>query len=438
MPSLHEILHNRSIQWPGRPSQPIDMEQVRNFLISHKQAQCDQFNKAHGVWGLTELPPGQEVLFKSQTGNEYIPGTITEKATAPHSYYIEAKGKKYCRTRKHVWPIHYNLPPTQQSADPPRQQCFARPYPLAHKQQFFPGPSALPHSLKAISRPSPPTSHIPRPEKGNPCLARPSVLAGPPLPHHLGKLPSHILQPPSVNKGTTVFPSEEDLLHMSALVPLPNVSAKEETRMPEKPSSVPTTPSTPREELEAEILDSLDSQTVLPCTHFAPGCLSPTMRQPSAVYKGDHRLSHATTCPYLSPVTVSAVQIDTDGNTTDGTDNPDGSPAEVEADSSYQEIESLTAGTDTDMPTQQDVQLTPPNVSEMIPIMRKMPLHRYHRFPQGTDHYKITKHAFQDHPVLLTGPSNPHKELSCLQDHLVCQHRPWNLQIGCPVCELSL
>ena len=49
MTSPYEILHNRSIQQPGRPSQPIDMEQVRNFLIFHRQAQCDQFNKAHRV-----------------------------------------------------------------------------------------------------------------------------------------------------------------------------------------------------------------------------------------------------------------------------------------------------------------------------------------------------------------------------------------------------
>ena len=49
MPAPHEILHNRTIQQPGRPSQPVNMEKVRNFLIAKRQAQCDQFNKAHGV-----------------------------------------------------------------------------------------------------------------------------------------------------------------------------------------------------------------------------------------------------------------------------------------------------------------------------------------------------------------------------------------------------
>ena len=36
MPAPHEILHNRTIQQPGRPSQPVDMEKIRNFLISKR------------------------------------------------------------------------------------------------------------------------------------------------------------------------------------------------------------------------------------------------------------------------------------------------------------------------------------------------------------------------------------------------------------------
>ena len=189
--------------------------------------------------------------------------------------------------------------PPQQSADSHRKQCFARPSPQAHKQQWFPGPSVQPHSLQALSRPL-----LPKSVKGKPSLARPSVLAGPPLPCHLGKLPSHIPWPPSVKKGNTVFPSEEDLLlHMSTLVPLPSVCANKETRMPVESCSAPTTPSTPREELKQT------AKPVLPHTHFAPGCLSPSMRQPSANYKEDHRLSYATACPYPSTAIVSAVQM---------------------------------------------------------------------------------------------------------------------------------
>ena len=143
----------------------------------------------HTEFKPTRTPPGQEVLFKSPVCDEYIPRTIIEKGPAPQSYIIEAQGKKYCRTREHAWPIHLNLPPPQQSADSHRQQCFPRPYPMAHKQQCFTGPSALPHSPPCITRPQLPKSQIPRPAKQKPCLARPSVLARPPLPHHLGKLP---------------------------------------------------------------------------------------------------------------------------------------------------------------------------------------------------------------------------------------------------------
>ena len=170
MPAPHEILHNRTIQGPGRPSQPVDMEHIRNFPISKRQAQCDQFNKAHGVWALPEVPPGQEVLFRSPASDEYIPRTIIEKAPVPQSYIIEAQGKKYLRTREHVWPNHLNLPPPQQSADSHRQQCFPRPYPMAHKQQCFTGPSALSHSKPCFAIPQLPKSQIPRSAKGNPVL----------------------------------------------------------------------------------------------------------------------------------------------------------------------------------------------------------------------------------------------------------------------------
>ena len=143
--------------------------------------------------------------------------------------------------------------PAQLSADSHKQQCFMRPSPQSNKQQCFPRPSAQPHSLQAITGPSLPKSCIPSPTKGKPSFTRPSVLARPPLPCHLGKLPSCILCPPGVNRAVTVYPSEEDLLlHLSTLVPLSIVSAKQDTQMPEEPCPAPTPPVTPKEELEAE------------------------------------------------------------------------------------------------------------------------------------------------------------------------------------------
>ena len=117
LPLPCEILHNRTIQHPGKPSQPVHMERVRNFLLSCKQNQCDQLNKAHGACALPELPPGQEVLFRSPSDEEYIPGTIVNKATMLHSY--KARGTEesenicdqYTSTYhlQHPNPIHHNI-----------------------------------------------------------------------------------------------------------------------------------------------------------------------------------------------------------------------------------------------------------------------------------------------------------------------------------------
>ena len=161
-----------------------------------------------------------------------------------------------------MWPIHLNLPPPQQSAESHKQQCFPRPYPMAHKEQCFTGPSALSHSKPCFARPQPPKSQIPRPVKGKPCLARPSVLAGPPLPHHLGKLPSQILHTPGVNKAINVFPSEEDLLlHMPILSTPPQCLHKQGNLDACRTLLSTDLPSTTSEELEVESPDSLDTQT---------------------------------------------------------------------------------------------------------------------------------------------------------------------------------
>ena len=63
MPSPQEILQNRTFQCPSKPSQPVNMESVRNYPLSHKQSQKTYFDKAHGACDLPELDPGQEVLF---------------------------------------------------------------------------------------------------------------------------------------------------------------------------------------------------------------------------------------------------------------------------------------------------------------------------------------------------------------------------------------
>ena len=119
MPLSHEILHNRMFQHPGRPSLPVNMDRVIDYLLSCKKAQNVQFNKAHGAHVLPKLTPDQEVIFSSPVNSKYIPRTTINKDTMPPSYYVEAQGKRYCRTRGHSLPIHLNLPPAQQQQPTP-------------------------------------------------------------------------------------------------------------------------------------------------------------------------------------------------------------------------------------------------------------------------------------------------------------------------------
>ena len=45
MPSPQEILHNCTIQWPGKPSTPVDMEMVWDYLIARKVTQKEIFQQ---------------------------------------------------------------------------------------------------------------------------------------------------------------------------------------------------------------------------------------------------------------------------------------------------------------------------------------------------------------------------------------------------------
>ena len=144
MPSSREILHTRTLQCPGRPSAPVNMESVRNYVLSRKQSHKAQFDRAHGTCVVQELGPGQEVLFRSPSNDEYIPQTVVNKATMLHSYIIEALGKHYHRTREHLRPIHINLPaPKLTSNNPPTPSHF---HPASLNQCLTPNSLAKPNS----------------------------------------------------------------------------------------------------------------------------------------------------------------------------------------------------------------------------------------------------------------------------------------------------
>ena len=102
MPSPWDILHNKTFECPGKPSTPVDMEHVHNFLLSRKLSQKQHFNCSHNARELQQLDPDQEVLFLFPAENEYIPRTIINKASTLFSYIIEAQGKCYCRSREHL------------------------------------------------------------------------------------------------------------------------------------------------------------------------------------------------------------------------------------------------------------------------------------------------------------------------------------------------
>ena len=79
MPSLREILHNHAEERPERSSHPVDLEQVCNYLMDRKGAQKQNHNRSHNVRPLSELHPGQEVLFLSPSEpHDYIEGSYSK------------------------------------------------------------------------------------------------------------------------------------------------------------------------------------------------------------------------------------------------------------------------------------------------------------------------------------------------------------------------
>ena len=111
LPSPREILHNHTEEHPGQLSYPVDCEQVRNYLLDRKTTQKEYHDKSHNARPLSELEPGQKILFPNpREENQYIEGTITTKSATPRSYYIERQGKTYCHTCQHICTINVENP----------------------------------------------------------------------------------------------------------------------------------------------------------------------------------------------------------------------------------------------------------------------------------------------------------------------------------------
>ena len=141
-----EILHSRNFQHPGKPTTPVNMEQVHNYLLLKKEMQKTHFDRAHGARELQELSPSQEVLFWSLAEDEFIPGTIVDKAIPPCSYIIEVEGKCFHKTREHIRPIHLNIP-------------------VPSTSEQFPMHSAKTLQPSHIPKPNPHHKSVPQPKK---------------------------------------------------------------------------------------------------------------------------------------------------------------------------------------------------------------------------------------------------------------------------------
>ena len=99
LPSPQEILHNHIEAGLGKPSTPVDLEAVRDYLITKKNLQKEYHDKTHNAKPLPDLSQGQEVLFLcSADPNQYIEGRVLAKAPQPRSYLLESQGKTYCHT----------------------------------------------------------------------------------------------------------------------------------------------------------------------------------------------------------------------------------------------------------------------------------------------------------------------------------------------------
>ena len=137
-----EILHNCTEERPGKPSQPVNFELIRNYLIVQKELKTENHDRRHQVKPLPELQPRQQVLFLNCTDNksEYIKGTILSQASTPRHYKTEANGRIYHCTRQHI---------CTNNADTP----FTRPSAIQHqKSKQQPRDSHKTHHCNSITR----------------------------------------------------------------------------------------------------------------------------------------------------------------------------------------------------------------------------------------------------------------------------------------------
>ena len=66
LPSPREILHNRTEECPGKPTQPVNMEDIRNYLISKKTTEKANCDKHHNTKPLPDITQVRKLFFSVQ------------------------------------------------------------------------------------------------------------------------------------------------------------------------------------------------------------------------------------------------------------------------------------------------------------------------------------------------------------------------------------
>ena len=177
--------------------------------------------------------------------------------------------------------------------------------------------------------------------------------------------------------------------------------------MPEEPCPAPTPPVVPKEELKAESPSSPDSQTST--ASYSPCPRLPITYNEAALscLQGRQQVIICNNLPIPFPSNSECSTDDTDGiQSPDNSDDTDGSPAEVEADSSCQQIESLTAGRGTNTYTprcpvdqKQGPTSSRSSKEDTLTTADKVPHRQQVITRPDHPHYRTTESCFQDHPV---------------------------------------
>ena len=192
MHSPREILHNRMIQYSGRPSTLINMETGQNHLIAKKKSQKQYFDKVHNVKLLSQLNPNQEVLFLSPADQcSYIPSTNIDKTSTPGSYNIEAQSREIPHIHLIQQDIFTRNPTSELEPQTPHPSHIPKPSPPTRVQSWTIQGFPRAHMTKPVN------SNILRSGWQQPSQSNPSPWPGIPkamvdhLLHHLATINDH-------------------------------------------------------------------------------------------------------------------------------------------------------------------------------------------------------------------------------------------------------